>query len=170
MSSAFYNSAALSGGAGPYKIIPSSRLPPEGPTYNYAGLLGGGKDDLAYEAAALMDGAYVPTRTVPKNVTRRNPAYSSAFLLDNMKREYPESYDSAALMGGARLKKGSLEAKARMAYLRSLRGKSKYTSKKTLHRTFMKRMRKLHHLKPGTKRWMAYIRALRGAGGFDVCC
>lgn len=32
------------------------------------------------------------------------------------------SYNSAAMMGGRRLEKGSTEAKARMAYLRSLRG------------------------------------------------
>lgn len=72
--------------------------------YNTAALLGG-----SYNTAALDGGSY-------NTAALDGGSYNTAALDGG-------AYNTAALRGGARLRKGSAEARARMAYLRSLRGK-----------------------------------------------
>ena len=126
-----YNTAALEGGA-----------------YNTAALMGG-----AYNTAALQGGAPPVVRR-----SSQRPSYNFAGLFGG--ENIDESYNTAALYGGSRLRKGSPEAKARMAYLRSLRGKGQHTSKSYLRRKAMESVAK--GVKFGSKKYMAMLRQMRG--------
>ena len=119
-------------------------------TFTRAAINGGSIEDIL---SNMRVGG--PGSTHPKYRT----AQVNKRVLDLISRSLPSQ-----LVGSGRLKKGSPEAKIRMAYLRSRRGKSK-NSLQSLRSSFYSQMKLPARVRKGSaaaKRKMMVLRSLRG--------